>query len=1068
MASNKPKSPSSNRSGDPIEASDVGEWNPDSVPFVPGYDVEASEDERSPLSGSGVPAVVAVVVTRDPGQHLEATLESIESQEYSNLAVLVIDAGTGQDLAPRVATVNPRAFVKRVDADAFGEAANEVARSVEGAAFFLFLHDDSALGPGAVQAMVEEAFRSNAGVVGAKLVDWNHPDRIQSVGSSVDKFGFAVPVSEPLEKDQGQHDAVREVFLVSTACMLVRSDLFSDLNGFSTDLEGSSEDLDFCWRARVAGARVIVMPAAKVRHRGTSDLADAQVADPAKAFRGQARVILSVYTPIQMVRVIPQALALSVLDALWALVRGRFAVAWAVLSALTWNIGHLPRTLRVRGHVKRIRRTSDDQIRKLQVSGSTRVKSFLRSQVDQAAVLSRKRSEADVGEKSSPVQIAAALICVMMFLIGTRGLWMDGVPVLGDFAPFSRPSDLLTQWWTGWHDAGLGSSATSPTLSGVAGLLGWLAFGSTGFVRTALIVSPIAIGTFGAWRVGTKMSKSSGGLLAVAYCTNPVPYNALAAGRWQSLVVYAAVPFIAGVFLRVAEPAVFASHRRSATSQIVLLGVVVSLAFTIAPFVAVMAALIAAATVLYPGSQIGRSWRTATLTLGAGLFIVVMVHLPWLLALVGSPNRLSLLFGGAPIPADGIASAGDVVRLINGSHGTQLSVALVVVGVLPILFARDWRFRVAGIGCSMIVMSTILIALSTYLGTSLSVPPVASIQPLLVFGAALGCMAGIEAFRVDVLGSSFGWRQVLFLVGSAGLVLAIIPTLFGTFNGRWGLGLGDIDSAVKPLAAPNGVDNSRILWVGRSDAMSVRGWTIDDDIHVAVTLGPRSNLSSLFQGEPRDGERALFALVSDVSLGREFKMGDRLAEFGIRYVVVVERNAPVPYGDKVFPTSPRLKAGLAQQTDLASVNLIPGFEVYENTAWAAVRSIKTTDEKGAVGRLGVLEDGDPPDLYSGPLPGGPVSVLVASNFDDGWSMGSSAGQVGPTRDGWSMKFDTDSENGELSYSTSTAQVLLHLLQFLTIGSLPVVAVAGRRIARRRRRTQHAGQAGPLISMKDQP
>ncbi len=100
---------------------------------------------------------------------------------------------------------------------------------VDGAAFFLFCHDDIALQPGAVRAMVEEAFRSNGGLVTPKILDWDDPDQILSVGMSADKFGYPETFVDPGELDQEQHDAVRDVFLAPGGCVLVRADLFAEL-----------------------------------------------------------------------------------------------------------------------------------------------------------------------------------------------------------------------------------------------------------------------------------------------------------------------------------------------------------------------------------------------------------------------------------------------------------------------------------------------------------------------------------------------------------------------------------------------------------------------------------------------------------------------------------------------------------------------------------------------------------------------------------------------------------------------------------------------------------------------
>ena len=72
--------------------------------------------------------------------------------------------------------VLPDAFVRHLPGrPGYAAAANEALGMVEGAAFFLLCHDDVALDPDAVHKLVEESFRSNAGVVSPKFVNWDDP-----------------------------------------------------------------------------------------------------------------------------------------------------------------------------------------------------------------------------------------------------------------------------------------------------------------------------------------------------------------------------------------------------------------------------------------------------------------------------------------------------------------------------------------------------------------------------------------------------------------------------------------------------------------------------------------------------------------------------------------------------------------------------------------------------------------------------------------------------------------------------------------------------------------------------
>ena len=84
----------------------------------------------------------------------------------------------------------------------------------------------------------------------------------------VDRFGEVDRTIELGEVDQEQHDGVRDVFVLPSACMLVRADLFRELGGFDEAMTFHGEDVELCWRIHHSGARVVVTPSARVRHRG--------------------------------------------------------------------------------------------------------------------------------------------------------------------------------------------------------------------------------------------------------------------------------------------------------------------------------------------------------------------------------------------------------------------------------------------------------------------------------------------------------------------------------------------------------------------------------------------------------------------------------------------------------------------------------------------------------------------------------------------------------------------------------------------------------------------------------
>src|SRR5487761_1394373 len=329
---------------------------------------------EGPPATSRAPAVVAVVVTRDPGPWFDETLVGLAQQDYENLSILVLVAGGGEDPTDRVAARLPDAFVRRLDENVgFGGAGDEGLGMVEGAPFFLLCHDDCAPDPDALHVMVEESYRSNAGVVSPKVVHWRDPRTLLHVGQNVDKTGAVVERVHANEIDAGQHDAVRDVFVAPGGFTLVRADLLRALGGFDRVMVAMGEDLDLSWRAHVAGARVVVAPGARVRHLelvagGERPVPNGTGASPSLQTlqrRHELRTVLTCYSPLHLLRVLPQAFVLALAEIVAASLVGDRRRVRSVIDAWRWNLSHRSELRARRRDVRELRALSDADVRSL-------------------------------------------------------------------------------------------------------------------------------------------------------------------------------------------------------------------------------------------------------------------------------------------------------------------------------------------------------------------------------------------------------------------------------------------------------------------------------------------------------------------------------------------------------------------------------------------------------------------------------------------------------------------------------------------------------------------------------
>ncbi len=563
-----------------------------------------------------VPAVVAVVVTTDPGPWFEEALSSLAAQDYGELSVLVLSSGDdAAGVTDLVGRILPDAFVRHLPGHpGYAAATNEALGMVEGAAFYLLCHDDVALDPDAVHQLVEESFRSNAGVVSPKFVNWDDRGLLLHVGMGCDKTGAVVDRIVPGEVDHGQHDAVRDVFVAPGGCTLVRADLFAELEGLDGGIVAMGEDLDLSWRCQVAGSRVVVAPGARVRHRevvasgleplavGAESTGKHPVTMQALQRRHELRAVFKCYTPIHLVRVLPQAALLAFGEVVVAiLARDRDRVR-AVVGAWRWNARRLRELRPLRREVAEHRLFPDAEVRRLQMRGSARLSRYLSrlshqgleaanavavsrggsedERVDVAVLtgsvgaafsedadfdelddLGRRAGRDRFGRKIRPVPLStgrqralAVFVAFVVIAVGTRELFFGSLPIVGQLAPLPSWSTSWHHFFSGWQSAGVGTTAPASPAFGIFGITGTVLFGAMGTLQRVLLLGCIPVGAWGTARFMRPFGSPRARTIAVVcYLGLPLPYGALGTGRWDGLVAYAAFPFLALRLARAAD-----------------------------------------------------------------------------------------------------------------------------------------------------------------------------------------------------------------------------------------------------------------------------------------------------------------------------------------------------------------------------------------------------------------------------------------------------------------------------------------------------------------------------------
>jgi GT2 family glycosyltransferase len=1036
---------------------------------------EAPED--APLATPPTaPAVVAVVVARDPGPWFEETLGSIADQDYPNLSILVIDANCAEPVKPRVGSAAPGAFVRRLEEDpGFGTAANDVLEVVQGAAFYLFCHDDIALDPSVVRFLVEEGYRSNAAVVGPKLVDWDDPRRLLQVGQGMDRLGYGVPLVERGELDQSQHDSVRDVFTVPGPCTLIRADLFSEIGGFDEGISDFLDDVSLCWRAQIAGARVIVAPEARVRHRDV--LAEGRGHDERRRLqaRHRLRLVLSCYGPLWLGWAVLQTAALNVVEIVYAAVAARRRRAGDIVSAWTWNLGRLGEVRAARRQVRAFRHVSDREVRHAMTRGSARVSQFFRGQIgrgeDRLSGFARSgRNAAGAFRRGSLRASACVWIAVMIVLAaGSRHLLTRGVPAVGEMVGFGPPLDLLRSWTSGWRIAGLGSTSPAPTALGLIGALGLAVGGLTGALRTLLTLGMLPLGALFAYRLPAPTGSRWAQIVCLlVYITVPLPYDALAAGHWGTLVLYAAAPALVGGLARASLLAPFGPvggepgpgvRRYHWFVQIGALGLATAVVASIVPVAVLIVVAMASAMVV--GGLLAMNLAGSLRLLGAAAgasVLAVILHLPWSLDFLLPGTPLSDITG---VPrAARLSDLGALLRFDVGPIGSSpIGWSFLAAAALPLLIGRAERHAWAVRGWTVAVVFFAAAWASQRGSIPVALPPVDLLLVPAAAGLALAAGMGVSAFEVDLPGYRFGWRQVASGLSAAAVLVGILPVVAASFDGRWRMPAGDDARALGFIDSENDAAPFRVLWIGDPDALPLAGWELDDGLAYATTDDGLPTLENLLVGSD-DGRTGLLGdAVNLARTGQTARLGRLLAPMGIRYVIVPEGLAPAPFAAATLPVPDELVATLEAQLDLAPIDTAAGLRVYRNDAFLPVRAalpagVDVPMNHGTAESLttdlsstpAVLPHKDGRLHWSGAVVGGTTVLLSAAHSDD-WELlidGTRARSLKPF--GWAIGFEIP-KDGEATLRFRTPTLRYGTLALQALAWLVVLWV----VLRQRRR-----------------
>lgn len=213
--------------------------------------------------------VTVIIVAWNQLEKTLACLETVAAPDDPDRRVLLVDNGSEPLLGEAIRATFPGIEVLRLSHNrGFAGGYNAgLRRAMEGGSdYLLLLNNDTLLAPDAVAQLVGEIEGSaDVGLVTAKIYYAAEPDRIWTVGANLNVF-LDLKDGGQGQIDAGQWNTPRDVDFAPFCAILIRREVIGQVGLLDEEFFLYYEDMDYCRRARQAGWRIRLCPAARVLH----------------------------------------------------------------------------------------------------------------------------------------------------------------------------------------------------------------------------------------------------------------------------------------------------------------------------------------------------------------------------------------------------------------------------------------------------------------------------------------------------------------------------------------------------------------------------------------------------------------------------------------------------------------------------------------------------------------------------------------------------------------------------------------------------------------------------------
>lgn len=250
---------------------------------------------------NGYPLVSIIIPNKDHSEDLRKCINSIiEKSTYKNYEIIVIENNSETvETFKYYDTLKTNSFIKIVQWEGkfnYSAINNYGFKFSNGEHIILLNNDIEIITPNWIEEMLMYSQRQDVGAVGVKL--YYEDNTIQHAGIGIGLLTLAGHYHRNFPRSHPGYMArltyTQNVSAVTAACMMIRRNVFAEVNGLDEGFEVAFNDVDLCMRIRKAGYLIVFTPYAEAYHyesksRGYEDTHEKQQRFKGEVLRFQNR-----------------------------------------------------------------------------------------------------------------------------------------------------------------------------------------------------------------------------------------------------------------------------------------------------------------------------------------------------------------------------------------------------------------------------------------------------------------------------------------------------------------------------------------------------------------------------------------------------------------------------------------------------------------------------------------------------------------------------------------------------------------------------------------------------------